>query len=96
MKKHLYTYYNKKADFFIPPFVRDNDPQEQVEEIKHSLPYVKDNEAIELQDCDLYHLGTFDTITGEIVPAKTFIMPIGSELRRIIESRSSDGTKGNA
>lgn len=96
MKKHLYTYFNKKADFYVPPFVSDNDIEEQVEDIQHSLPYIKESDATPLLDCDLIHLGTFDTLTGEIVFKKTFVMPLGNELRRVLESRSSDGTKENA
>lgn len=92
MKLHVYTYYNKKASYYLPPFTSKNNVAEEIEELSHGIPYVKAEEAIQLIDCDVYCLGTFDTIDGTLEYSKEFVMPLGDEIKKVLEG-AKDGTK---
>lgn len=72
MQTNLYSMFDQKTKFFHAPIYLTND----AEAIRNFSMVVNDSKGknpVNLfpEDYDLYHLGTFDDITGYITPLKS-------------------------
>lgn len=82
---HIYANFNNEGEFFGQEVFEHIDPDEMIEnyaQIISGLPKV----ALErLKSCDLYCLGSFDNVSGQIVPEKTFLLHCGEVCSRYLK-----------
>ena len=75
MKKYLYSYRNKVASVFYPPFVKDEHQEIVVAQLKRTVAI--DNEAAKnLRHLELYIVGIFDDVKGDIEPCCNYLIDI--------------------
>lgn len=92
MTKFVYSWYNKKGQFYNAPFTDDHNPKDKVEELKQGLLYAKMEDCIQLLDCDFYLIGEFDTLTGAFEFKNEFLAPIGDQLAIQFKGGEDHGT----
>lgn len=74
MKLFVYAYYNQLGGFFGQPFVDKNEPGDMAQELKQALICLKDDKTLDhLKEEDLFKLGVYDNITGDIIYEKEFV-----------------------
>lgn len=76
-KLSLYAYKDNQIGVFRNPLVYDRGLEDLKIELKTSLKDITQEAALKLAGNSLYFLGTFDTTSGEIVPANEFCFDVG-------------------
>lgn len=89
MTYYLYSQYDKKASYYREVTCQKEDPTIVVEDFKHFVPYIKEENAVNLTDVDLYLVGTMDSETGEIIKTLEFILPLGDLIKKELEGRKN-------
>lgn len=99
MKLKIYCYENKLGAFFGKPFYDVLSGNDFLDQYKQVL-FGADEETLKsLLEDNLYCLGEFDNITGEILPQKDFICSLGEVASEVLAKKfgvKEDGNKENA
>ena len=66
-QKFVYAYKNKKAGVFYVPFVADDEPDKFTAKLQRTCK-IDDEASKNLAHLQLYCLGTYDDLTGNINP----------------------------
>ena len=67
MKLNILIFKNKAIECFTTPQFDDHDPKMAAEQLRRSLIIEKDVTKVDpYKNLELYHLGEFDDLTGEI------------------------------
>ena len=82
---HIYVNYNVLGDFFSSPIVEKITPEEMSKDYAQMICGLDQDVLKKLKECDLYCLGTFDNVSGEIVPKKDFILHCGDAASRFLK-----------
>ena len=82
---HIYVNYNVLGDFFSSPIVEKITPEEMSKDYAQILAGLDKETLKRLKECDLYCLGTYDNVSGEIVPKKDFILHCGDVASRYLK-----------
>jgi len=86
MKYYFYTNYNVLGGFFIPGVICEKiSPEEMKDAYVQVVAGLPQDALIALKECDLYCLGSFDNVSGEVIPEKTFILHCGDVTSRFIK-----------
>lgn len=86
MKYHFYANFNVLGGFFVPGVVTEKvDPEEMKDAYVQVVAGLPQEALLALKECDLYCLGSFDNVSGEIVPDKQFILHCGEVTSRFIK-----------
>lgn len=64
MRKQILAFFNKLVGAYNDPFYEERTPDIVTESFARSAKFGK--LAAGAYECDLYHLGTFDDVTGEL------------------------------
>ena len=64
--KYIYAYKNKKAAVFYVPFVADDEPDKFSAKLQRTCK-IDDEASKNLVHLQLYCLGTYDDLTGQII-----------------------------
>ena len=83
MIKYCFAYFNKLGDFFGQPFFTDH--KDEFPAILKQNLFAAEKETLEsLKEDDLYYLGSFDNVTGEIKAEKTFIASMSGDVAEVL------------
>lgn len=82
---HIYANYNKLGDFFSSPIIEKITPEEMVKDYAQIVCGLSSEYLKRLSECSLYCLGTFDNVSGEIVPEKTFLLHCNEVCSRFLK-----------
>lgn len=84
MKLYIYANFNNLGGFFGQFATERIEPQEMVENYAQVVCGLDKEYLFKLKECDLYCLGSFDNVTGEIIPEKSFLLHCGEVASRIL------------
>lgn len=90
MKKYLYAYFNVLTCIFAPVQTSDIKPEDYPDHFKEALTSVEPKYLKTFLEDDLYYLGSYDSVTGEIFPAKEFVLHCGDLATLILEKRKAN------
>lgn len=82
---HIYANMNVEGEFFSSPIVEKITPEEMVKDYAQIVCGLSRDALLRLKECDLYCLGYFDNVSGQIVPEKTFLLHCGEVCSRFIK-----------
>lgn len=82
---HIYANMNVVGEFFSSPVVEKITPEEMLKDYCQIVCGLPQDVLQRLKECDLYCLGTYDNVSGEIVPEKTFLLHCGEVCSRYIK-----------
>lgn len=82
---HIYANMNVVGEFFSSPIVEKVTPEEMIKDYAQVVCGLPQDTLQRLKECDLYCLGTYDNVSGEIVPKKTFLLHCGEVCSRFIK-----------
>lgn len=68
MNYNMYSIFDRMAQVFSEPFLAQNNAIAQ-----RRFQYVAKNSPMVSEDLQLFKVGSFDTITADIVPCKEFV-----------------------
>lgn len=74
---YVYTYFNKKASFYEPPFYSPVEKEGMAESVKRAMILEPQQaKATHKDECDFYYLGSFDDKVGQfdLVEKPEFIL----------------------
>lgn len=94
MKLYIYANYNQLAGFFGSVITERIEPQEMVKDYAQIVCGLEKKYLEGLKECDLYCLGSFDNVTGEILPEKSFLLHCGEVVSRFIKQESEEKVDG--
>lgn len=87
MKLNVYCFFNNFGGFFGKPFLEVIEPDKYVEQFKQSL-FGASVEVLEsLKEDDLYFLGTFDNVTGELESNKEFLIHLSEHVGTLLSKK---------
>lgn len=82
---HIYANLNCEGEFFSAPMFEKVTPEEMSKDYVQIVAGLDQSYLKRLKVCDLYCLGSFDNVSGEIVPEKTFLLHCGDVCSRFIK-----------
>lgn len=82
---HIYVNYNVLGDFFSTPIVEKITPEEIAKDYVQMIAGLDQDTLKKLKECDLYCLGTYDNVSGQIVPSKDFILHCGDAVSHYLK-----------
>lgn len=89
MKLNVYCYYNTLGGFFGKPFLEVIAPEDFVAQLTQSMYGAKEDVLESLKEDDLYCLGVFDNVTGELVSSKEFLVHVGEIANKVLLTRKA-------
>lgn len=91
MKLYIFANLNVLGEFFSTPMVEKITPEEMIKDYVQVVAGCSKDILEKLKECDLYCLGSFDNVSGEIVPKKEFLLHCGEVCSRFIkEEKKTD------
>lgn len=97
MKMYLYSYFNTEGSFHGPIFTLGSKREDIEKDYVQGLVSMSTDALRSLCKDDLYYMGCFDNITGELVPVKEFVLHVSDIASSLIAKREleekEDGTK---
>lgn len=85
MKLYMYANYNQLAGFFGSIICERIEPEEMQKDYAQIVCGLDEKSKLMLRECDLYCLGSFDNVTGEVIPEKTFLLHCGEVVSRFLK-----------
>lgn len=95
MTLYVYANYNVLAGFFGPFVCERIEPDEMVKDYAQIVSGIPEDGLKKLQECDLYCMGSFDNVSGELKPEKTFLLHCGEVVERFLKGSEEDGKERN-
>lgn len=83
---HIYANFNVVGEFFSSPIVEKITPEEISKDYGQMISGLDQVTLKKLSECDLYCLGSYDNVSGDIVPKKEFLLHCGEVASRFIKS----------
>lgn len=87
---YIYANMNTAGEFFSWPCFDKITPEEMAKDYVQQVVSLPQDALKRLKECDLYCLGKFDNVSGEIIPEKTFILHCGEVCSRFIKEDKKD------
>lgn len=87
---HIYVNFNVVGDFFSSPIVEKVTPEEMTKDYVQIISGLPQDALIKLKECDLYCLGTYDNVSGEIIPEKRFLLHCGEVCSRFLKEEKKE------
>ena len=85
MKLYIYANLNVLGGFFGSVITERVEPEEMKQDYVQVVCGLPQEDLLRLKECDLYCLGSFDNVSGEIIPEKTFLLHCGEVTSRFIK-----------
>ena len=85
MKLYIYANLNVLGGFFGSMITERVEPDEMIKDYAQIVCGLPQEALHNLKECDLYCLGSFDNVSGEIVPEKQFLLHCGEVVERFIK-----------
>ena len=95
MIKYCYAYYNKLGNFYGMPFFVDH-KEEFPSILRQSLYAAKKEQLEELQEEELYLIGSFNNETGEFKAEKEFVTALSGMVSEILAKKFRGEEHGQA
>lgn len=90
MKLYIFANLNVIGEFFSSPIIEKITPEEMVKDYAQVVCGLPQETLARLKECDLYCLGSYDNVSGEIVPKKEFLLHCGEVCSRFIKEEKKD------
>lgn len=90
MTLYVYANYNVLAGFFGSFVCERIEPDEMVKDYGQIISGIDVEGLKKLKECDLYCMGKFDNVSGELVPEKTFLLHCGEIAERFLKGEDED------
>lgn len=87
---HIYANMNVVGEFFSTPIVERVTPEEMIKDYVQVVSGLPQEALMKLKECDLYCLGSYDNVSGVIVPKKTFLLHCGEVCSRFLKEEKKD------
>lgn len=94
MKLYIYANLNVLGGFFGSVITERVEPEEIKQDYAQVVAGLPQDALISLRECDLYCLGSFDNVSGEIVPEKQFLLHCGEVVNRFIKEHAEVDDNG--
>lgn len=97
MMLYIYANLNVLGGFFGSVITERVEPDELKQDYVQVVAGLPQEALHQLKECDLYCLGRFDNVSGEIIPEKTFILHCAEVVNRFIKvpEESENGREEN-
>ena len=86
MMLYIYANLNIEGGFFGSVITERIEPEELKENYVQLVVGLDQTSLLRLKECDLYCLGKFDNVSGEIIPEKQFLLHCGEVVSRFIKT----------
>lgn len=84
MKQYIYANYNRLGDFYCGMMFDQTNPDDMKVSYRQIVCNLDEKALSFLKECELYYLGEFDNVTGEIIAKKEFMLNCGDVIDQVL------------